>query len=64
VTEIDLRANVSQPVLTFCEQVSHQQFEQQKFTGSQRALYELLEQIINDPKMAIKEKQKRLEMVR
>ncbi|KAJ9582988.1 hypothetical protein L9F63_022673 [Diploptera punctata] len=48
--------------VTYCEQVSSQQFEQQKLTGSQRALSELLEQILQDTKMPLKEKRKRLKM--
>jgi len=51
------------PVVTFCRQVSTQQFEQQKCTGSQKALQELLELMINDKKMKPKDKEKRLLMV-
>ncbi|KAG8238261.1 hypothetical protein J437_LFUL016441 [Ladona fulva] len=50
--------------LTYCEQVSCEQFEEQKLTDSQQALAELLDQIIQDSKMGSKEKKKRLKMVR
>jgi len=50
--------------MTYCEQVSSLQFEEQKMTTSQQALAELLDQIIKDTKMPPKEKQKRLRMVR
>ncbi|XP_069693031.1 DEP domain-containing protein 1A-like isoform X2 [Periplaneta americana] len=48
--------------VTFCQQVSSRQFEQQRLTGSQLALSELLEQILSDCKMGPKEKRKRLKM--
>ncbi|CAB3385575.1 Hypothetical predicted protein [Cloeon dipterum] len=50
---------LAKPV-TFCRQVTSQQFEQQKCSGSQKALQELLETIIAHKKMKPKEKQKRL----
>ncbi|XP_049781942.1 DEP domain-containing protein 1A-like [Schistocerca cancellata] len=53
---------VTEEKVTFCEQVSSQQFEQQRLTSSQIALSELLEQILSDRKMKIKERKKRLKM--
>lgn len=49
--------------VTFCERVSLLQFEEQKLTTSQKALAELLDQIVNDQKMNTKEKNKKLKMV-
>ena len=49
--------------MTFCERVSLLQFEEQKLTTSQKALMELLDQIIADHKMSSKEKSKKLKMV-
>jgi hypothetical protein len=46
--------------LSYCRQVSTQQFEQQKCSGSQKALQELLELMINDRTMKPKDKEKRL----
>jgi len=58
-----LQVNHKESSVTFCQQVSSQQFEHQRVTGSQLALSELLEQILSDCKMAPKEKRKRLRMV-
>jgi len=58
-----LQVNHKESSVTYCQQVSSQQFEHQRVTGSQLALSELLEQILSDCKMAPKEKRKRLRMV-
>lgn len=58
-----LQVNDKESSVTYCQQVSSQQFEDQRVTGSQLALSELLEQILSDCKMAPKEKRKRLRMV-
>ena len=68
ITEISLFFNLlfqaeSAKRVTYCEQVSCQQFEQQKLTDSQHALSDLLEQILQDTKMPPKEKRKHLKMV-
>ncbi|KAE8747479.1 hypothetical protein FOCC_FOCC005810 [Frankliniella occidentalis] len=48
--------------VTFCERVSLLQFEEQKLTTSQKALAELLDQIVADQKLNTKEKNKKLKM--
>ncbi|TSM28118.1 DEP domain-containing protein 1B [Bagarius yarrelli] len=48
------------PAHTFCRQISKQEFEEQKVTGSQGAIMELLEGIIHDQAMSIKDKKKKL----
>jgi hypothetical protein len=58
-----LQVNRKEGSVTYCQQVSSQQFEHQRVTGSQLALSELLEQILSDCKMGPKEKRKRLKMV-
>jgi len=58
-----LQVNHKESSVTYCQQVSSQQFEHQRVTVSQLALSELLEQILSDCKMAPKEKRKRLRMV-
>ena len=57
------QVNHRESSVTYCQQVSSQQFEHQRVTGSHLALSELLEQILSDCKMAPKEKRKRLRMV-
>ncbi len=49
--------------LTYCEQVSLEQYEIQKLSSSQRALQDLLENIIHDRKMNPRDKKKRLKQV-
>merc|ERR1712059_82602 len=46
--------------VTYCEQVTKDQYERSKFTGSQAALMDLLETIIADERMAEKNKKKKL----
>jgi hypothetical protein len=60
---VTLQVNHKRSNVTYCQQVSSQQFEHQRLTGSQQALSELLEQILSDCKMGPKEKRKRLKMV-
>jgi hypothetical protein len=60
---VTLQVNHKSGNVTYCQQVSSQQFEHQRLTGSQLALSELLEQILADCKMGPKEKRKRLKMV-
>jgi hypothetical protein len=60
---VTLQVNCKSGNVTYCQQVSSQQFEHQRLTGSQLALSELLEQILSDCKMGPKEKRKRLKMV-
>nr|XP_018912659.1 PREDICTED: DEP domain-containing protein 1A-like [Bemisia tabaci] len=54
--------NSSRKNHAYCERVSTEEFEQQRFTGSQRALAELLDQILHDQKMNAKEKKRKLKM--
>jgi hypothetical protein len=58
-----LQVNHKDGSVSYCQQVSSQQFEHQRVTGSQLALSELLEQILSDCKMGPKERRKRLKMV-
>ncbi|XP_053393922.1 DEP domain-containing protein 1B-like isoform X2 [Mercenaria mercenaria] len=46
--------------LHFCKQVSLDEYENQKLTSSQQALATLLEEIVSDKSMALKDKKKRL----
>lgn len=52
------------PQHTFCKQISKQEFEEQRVHGSQGAIVELLEGIIHDKAMSIKDKKKKLKQVR
>ncbi|XP_060764802.1 DEP domain-containing protein 1B-like [Neoarius graeffei] len=45
---------------SFCRQISKQEFEEQRVSGSQGAIVELLEGIIHDKAMSIKDKKKKL----
>lgn len=49
---------------SFCRQISKQEFEEQRVSGSQGAIVELLEGIIHDKAMSIKDKKKKLKQVR
>lgn len=51
------------PAQSFCRQISREQFEQQRVSGSQGAIVELLENIIQDKNMSIKDKKKKLKQV-
>ncbi|XP_060555654.1 DEP domain-containing protein 1B-like isoform X2 [Ruditapes philippinarum] len=46
--------------LHFCKQLSMDEYENQRMTSSQQALASLLEDIVSDKSMALKEKKKRL----
>nr|CAD7427031.1 unnamed protein product [Timema monikensis] len=48
--------------VTYCEMVTHKEFEKQKLSSSQSALVELLEQILTDQRMSRKEKMDRLKL--
>ncbi|XP_048395541.1 DEP domain-containing protein 1B-like isoform X1 [Stegostoma tigrinum] len=52
--------NAEVPMYTFCQQISTREFEAQKVSVSQMAIAELLENIIEDKKMSIKDKRKKL----
>jgi hypothetical protein len=49
--------------LHFCKQLSLDEYENQRMTSSQQALASLLEDIVSDKSMALKEKKKRLKQV-
>ncbi|KAI5610157.1 DEP domain-containing protein 1A, partial [Silurus asotus] len=50
------------PTYSFCKQISTQEFEEQKLSLSQTAVAELLESIIKDKGMSVKEKKKKLRL--
>lgn len=52
------------PTYSFCRQISAQEFEEQKLTISQAAIAELLESVIKNKTMSVKEKKKKLAQVR
>ncbi|XP_030640754.1 DEP domain-containing protein 1A [Chanos chanos] len=57
-----LGAGVSMPTYSFCRQISSQEFEEQKYSVSQAAIADLLESLIKDKTMSVKEKKKRLKL--
>ncbi|KAG9350879.1 hypothetical protein JZ751_024768 [Albula glossodonta] len=48
------------PTYSFCRQISPQEFEQQRLSVSQAAITDLLESLIKDKSLSVKEKKKRL----
>ncbi|NP_001012946.1 DEP domain-containing protein 1A isoform 3 [Gallus gallus] len=48
------------PTYSYCEQITPQEFEEQKVSTSQAAVAELLENIIKDKNLSVKEKKKKL----
>ncbi|KPP67698.1 DEP domain-containing protein 1A-like [Scleropages formosus] len=48
------------PTYSFCRQISPQEFEEQKLSVSQAAIAELLESLIKDRTLSVKEKKKKL----
>uniref|UniRef100_A0A8C5QQ91 DEP domain containing 1 n=1 Tax=Leptobrachium leishanense TaxID=445787 RepID=A0A8C5QQ91_9ANUR len=55
-----VKVSDSVPTYYFCKQISKQEFEAQKFTNSQAAIEELLESIIKDRHLSVKDKKKKL----
>ncbi|KAA0714241.1 DEP domain-containing protein 1A [Triplophysa tibetana] len=53
---------VAMPTFSFCRQISPLVFEEQKLSVSQAALADLLENIIKDKNMSVKEKKKKLKL--
>ncbi|KAL1022411.1 hypothetical protein UPYG_G00026640 [Umbra pygmaea] len=51
---------VPTPVYSFCRQVSTKEFEEQKMTVSQAAIADLLENLVKDKNMSVKDKKKKL----
>ncbi|KAK6484098.1 DEP domain-containing protein 1A-like [Huso huso] len=48
------------PVYSFCRQISTQEFEQQKLSASQAAIADLLESLLKDKNLSVKDKKKKL----
>ncbi|XP_065104577.1 DEP domain-containing protein 1A isoform X1 [Paramisgurnus dabryanus] len=55
-------SGVAMPTYSFCRQISTQEFEEQKLSVSQAALADLLENLIKDKTMSVKEKKKKLKL--
>ena len=49
--------------LAYCEQVSVAEYESQRLSASQMALYQLLENVVHDCRMTQKDKRRRLKQV-
>lgn len=60
----DTETSMASPPHSFCRQISREEFEQQRVSGYQGAIVELLENIIHDKNMSIKDKKKKLKQVR
>lgn len=60
----DTDTSMMSPAHSFCRQISKEQFERQRVSASQGAIVELLENIIQDKNMSIKDKKKKLKQVR
>uniref|UniRef100_A0A9J8BUF9 DEP domain containing 1B n=1 Tax=Cyprinus carpio carpio TaxID=630221 RepID=A0A9J8BUF9_CYPCA len=56
----DMDTTMASPSQSFCRQISTEEFEQQRVSGSQGAIVALLENIIQDKNMSIKDKKKKL----
>ncbi|XP_049341469.1 DEP domain-containing protein 1A isoform X1 [Astyanax mexicanus] len=54
--------DLGMPAYSFCRQISAQEFEEQKLSVSQAAIAELLESLIKDKAMSVKEKKKKLKL--
>lgn len=59
----DTDTSMMSPAQSFCRQISREQFELQRVSASQGAIVELLENIIQDKNMSIKDKKKKLKQV-
>ncbi|XP_059359921.1 DEP domain-containing protein 1A isoform X2 [Carassius carassius] len=55
-------SGVAMATYSFCRQISTQEFEEQKLSVSQTALADLLESLIKDKTMSVKEKKKKLKL--
>ncbi|XP_051965010.1 DEP domain-containing protein 1A-like [Xyrauchen texanus] len=53
---------VAMPTYSFCRQISTQEFEEHKLSVSQAALTDLLENLIKDKSMSVKEKKQKLKL--
>lgn len=48
------------PIYSFCRQISTEEFEEQKLSVSQAAIADLLESLVKDKNMSVKDKKKKL----
>lgn len=55
-------SGVAMPTYSFCRQISTLEFEEQKLSVSQAALADLLENLIKDKNMSVKDKKKKLKL--
>uniref|UniRef100_A0A8C1RR64 DEP domain containing 1a n=1 Tax=Cyprinus carpio TaxID=7962 RepID=A0A8C1RR64_CYPCA len=55
-------SGVAMPTYSFCRQISTQEFDEQKLSVSKTALADLLESLIKDKAMSVKEKKKKLKL--
>uniref|UniRef100_A0A3P8Y5P9 Rho-GAP domain-containing protein n=1 Tax=Esox lucius TaxID=8010 RepID=A0A3P8Y5P9_ESOLU len=53
-------AGVPMPIYSYCRQVSTKEFEEQKMTVSQAAIADLLENLVKDKNMSVKDRKKKL----
>lgn len=51
------------PIYSFCRQISTEEFEEQKLSVSQAAITDLLESLVKDKNMSVKDKKKKLKQV-
>ena len=52
------------PTYSYCKQISPQEFDEQKVSTSQAAIAELLENIIKNKSLPLKEKRRKIKQVR
>lgn len=52
------------PTYSYCKQITPEEFEEQKVSTSQAAVAELLENIIKDKNLSVKDKKRKLKQVR
>lgn len=52
------------PTYSYCKRITPQEFDEQRISASQAAVAELLENIIRDKTLSLKDKKKKLKQVR
>ncbi|XP_058887829.1 DEP domain-containing protein 1A-like isoform X2 [Acipenser ruthenus] len=60
ITYPETGVSATLPMYSFCRQISTQEFEQQKLSASQAAIADLLESLLKDKNLSIKDKKKKL----
>ncbi|XP_078075505.1 DEP domain-containing protein 1A-like isoform X1 [Mustelus asterias] len=60
ITYPSTNINATVPMYAFCQQISTKEFEEQRVSVSQAAIAELLENIVEDKKLSVKDKRKKL----